>query len=298
MGTVLGVGLSHYPGPLVPAEHWVRFLSKNVERGRVPRELYEDVASWPEPMREEWGSDGGSAAAHRHRERLLAGYRALRAELDTFAPDLVLIWGDDQFENFKKDGIPAFCVYIFDELSCQPLLEGGRGPFGVDDNAWGLSPDTPLRVRGHREAANALTRNLLENDFDVGYAYEARTPKGLAHSFMNTIVYLDYDWQGFDYPVIPFHVNCYGNELLAAGAGQGQELSPPAPSPRRCFAIGRAIARFFAESPWRVALIASSSWSHGSLTRKHNRLYPDLPADRSRHHELEDGTFRTWDKLD
>ena len=36
-----------------------------------------------------------------------------------------------------------------------------------------------------------------------------------------------------------------------------------------------------ARSPWRVALIASSSWSHAFLTRKTYFLYPDIPADRA-----------------
>ncbi len=74
-------------------------------------------------------------------------------------------------------------------------------------------------------------------------------------------------------------------------------ISPPAPTPRRCFDIGRAIARHFADSPWRVALIASSSWSHGSLTAKHQRLYPDIDADRARLAELESGQFSDWRDL-
>ena len=36
-----------------------------------------------------------------------------------------------------------------------------------------------------------------------------------------------------------------------------------------------------AKSPWRVALVASSSWSHAFLTPKHHLLYPDVDADRA-----------------
>jgi hypothetical protein len=46
-----------------------------------------------------------------------------------------------------------------------------------------------------------------------------------------------------------------------------------------------------------VALIASSSWSHASLTQKHGRLYPDLAADRMRFDELNSGRFTEWGKL-
>ena len=164
-----------------------------------------------------------------------------------------------------------------------------------------MPPDTELRIRCHGKAASALTEALLDDGFDVAYMMETRHHAGLAHSFNNTVLYLDYDRRGFDYPIIPFHVNCYGRQLMkvAAGAhGDGRDtVSPPAPSPRRCFDIGRAIARFFEESPWRVALVASSSWSHGSLTAKHGRLYPDLDADRKRYEDLKTGRFTRWGEL-
>jgi hypothetical protein len=287
---------------MVPVEYWPKMIDTNVQKGRIRPEDAANVAGWPAPMQAEWGTDEGLTAAQAHRARLLAGYRQLRAALDAFAPDLVLIWGDDQYENFKKDGIPPFCVYILDEAVCRPFAGGERGPFRTAANAWGVPPDTELRVRGHREAANGLARALLEQEFDVAYAYTTRHERGLAHSFANTIVYLDYDrhGEGFAYPVIPFHVNCYGNEIMQTAAGQDEgmlELSPPSPSPRRCFAIGQATARYFADSPWRVALIGSSSWSHGSLTPKHGRLYPDTEADRARYEELKSGRFVDWHRI-
>ena len=302
MSDILGLGLSHYPGLLVPPEHWIGLLKRGVEIGRVPKELFGDRARWPKEMLAEWGADEGAAAARAHEKRLLEGFRNLRAELDAFKPDLVLIWGDDQFENFRRDCVPAFCVYVFDELVCHPY-GGGRRPFQTTESSLGVPPETELRVRGHREAASGLCRHLLGQDFDVAYATETRAEAGLAHSFNNTIVYLDRERRGFDYPVLPFHVNCYGNQLLS-GAGRNVDssanlkvISPPSPSPRRCFEIGRATARFFAKSPWRVALIASSSWSHATLTAKHGRLYPDLEADQRLLQELRDGRFTHWNEL-
>ena len=34
-------------------------------------------------------------------------FRKIRRELDAFKPDFVLIWGDDQYENFREDCVPA-----------------------------------------------------------------------------------------------------------------------------------------------------------------------------------------------
>lgn len=302
MGEILGLGLSHYPGPLSPARYWSRMVARNVEVGRISPELYADKGHWPKLMLDEWANDEGLAAAEEHRRRLLAGYRVLRAELDAFAPDLVLVWGDDQFENYRRDCVPAFAVGIFDEVIARPF-GGGEQVFKTTDNVWGLDPDAPMVIRGHRKAAADLARHLVEDQFDIAYSLEFKHKRGLAHSFNNTVLYLDYEahGEGFTYPVIPFHVNCYGSDLMKTAAGmvgEGEEvLSPPAPTPRRCFDLGASVARFFAQSPWRVALIGSSSWSHGSLTKKHGRLYPDLDADQRRYEELQSGGFRNWGGL-
>jgi hypothetical protein len=301
MAEILGLGLSHYPGPSVPAEYWPRMIQRNVEIGRVDPALFADKSRWPKPMLAEWGDDEGVTAAREHRRRLLSGYAKLRKVLDDFRPEVVLIWGDDQFENFKRDCVPAFCVGIFQSVTGKPFARCGA-PFNAKENAWNLPGDTELTLRGHDAAASGLTRALIDEGFDIAYLMETRHPAGLAHSFNNTVLYLDFERRGFDYPIVPFHVNCYGNELMkiAAGAmGEGRDqVSPPAPSPRRCFEVGAAIARYFAASPWRTALVASSSWSHGSLTKKHGRLYPDLAADRARHDELKDGRFVRWGELD
>lgn len=303
MAEVLGLGLSHYPGPLVPVAHWPHMLARNVKVGRIPAEVYADQNRWPEQMRAEWGEDEGQGEAVRHRDRLLSGYAALRTELDAFAPDLVLVFGDDQFENFRLDGVPAFCAYLFDELTCRPYGGGGI-PFETDENVFDLPADTPLTVRGHRAAAHALITHLLGESFDLAWASTTRHPAGLAHSFSNTLLFLDLPDAGrnFYYPMIPVHVNCYGGQLLSGAArGAGEEApaftTPPSPTPARCYQLGAEIGRFFADSPWRVAIVASSSWSHGSLTAKHQRLYPDVDADRRLRADLSGDGWMLWDAL-
>jgi hypothetical protein len=302
MAQFLGLGVSHYPGLLVPPAYWTQMLRRSVQIGRVDAALYEDKSRWPAEMLAEWGTDEGLSAARVHERRLLEGFRAVRKELDDFRPDLVVIWGDDQYENFRNDCVPPFCVYIFDELVCKPY-GGGRRPFLCEESAYGVAADTPMHVRGNAEVAAELCRTLLTQHFDVAYATETRAESGLAHSFSNTLAYLDRDRKGMDYAILQFHVNCYGNQLLRGARPDIQhksslKMSPPAPTPARCFEIGQAVARHFANTDLRVALIASSSWSHGSLTAKHGRLYPDAAADKRRHQELVDGRFSRWGELD
>lgn len=304
MGEVLGIGLSHYPGPLVPGKYWARMLERNVKIGRVAQPVFDDKRAWPAPMRAEWGTDEGAASGERHERRLLDGYRRMRAELDAFAPDLVLIWGDDQYENYKRECVPPFCVGIFDTVACKPYGDGRR-LFATDESAWHAAPDDVLTICGHRAAAGGLYRSLVEGGFEPAYSLAFSHPTGLAHSFNNTVLFLSRDRDGesarFPYPVIPFHVNCYGNQLLStaseAMAEGGEVIMLPPPSPRRCFEIGAATARYFAASPWRVALIGSASFSHGSLTAKHQRLFPDVEADQRRLRELGGDGWRAWGEL-
>jgi hypothetical protein len=104
---------------------------------------------------------------------------------------------------------------------------------------------------------------------------------------------------------VPFHVNCYGSSVIAkrgstahlTGDADPNLVDPPGPNPRRCFDIGGAIARLLADSPWRVALIASSSWSHAFLTPKNHFLYPDNAGDRARFDELSSGKLNRWREL-
>jgi hypothetical protein len=60
--------------------------------------------------------------------------------------------------------------------------------------------------------------------------------------------------------------------------------------------LGRATARAMAQSPWRVALVASSSWSHAFLTPKNYLLHPDVEADRALYDKLRAGDYEAWRK--
>ena len=84
---------------------------------------------------------------------------------------------------------------------------------------------------------------------------------------------------------------------MLAPSDKAGEPDPTAPSPRSCFDVGRAVGRVLAKSPWRVALIASSSWSHAFLTPKNGWLYPDHESDRARFAELRDHRLERWSDL-
>jgi hypothetical protein len=294
MGAILGLGVTHVPLLAGRDEDMTRIL-KHVLKDPLLPECYRRPQGWPEPMRREWGADEGLTAARRHRAALVEWFGKARQWLDDFAPDLVVIWGDDQYENFREDIIPPFCVLAYDSIEHRPWAEARWA------NVWDEPAETTFVYKGHRAAAKRLVTGLLDEGFDVSYAYRP-LHHPLGHAFMNTLLFLDYGRQGFPYPVIPFPVNCYGRRLIVQRGGVGrlasaaveEQLDPPSPPPWRCFDLGRACARVLSDSPWRVALIASSSWSHAFLTPKHHLLYPDVDADRAMFESLRTADYSRW----
>jgi hypothetical protein len=126
MGEILGIGLTHYPGLTSKDEHMRGILKRVLQDPGLP-EQYRRPEGWPEPMRQEYGSDEGLGAARRHREALVAQFRKARQLLHDFAPDVVVIWGDDQYKNFKEDIVPPFCVLAYESFETRPW-EAARGP--------------------------------------------------------------------------------------------------------------------------------------------------------------------------
>jgi len=298
MGEILGLGLTHYPGLMAPDAAMGGLVLRTIASGKVPAAL-RDPAAWPEAMKREWAGDQGAVAAAGHRRRLVEGFRRLRTALDDFAPDFVVIFGDDQYENFREDMIPPFCVFAVPEMVSRPFARAGV--FFPGANIWGEANDKAFHTAGHPAGAKHLISSLLADGFDMAYAYTLRHETGLAHAFINTLLYLDYDRRGFPHPVVPFHVNCYGSSIVRNRGGIGAcgdaAADPPGPSAARCFALGAAVARALVAGPWRVALIASSSWSHAFLAPRTGYLHPDIEAERARFADLRDGRLERWRDL-
>jgi 2,3-dihydroxyphenylpropionate 1,2-dioxygenase len=96
------------------------------------------------------------------------------------------------------------------------------------------------RKKIHTSLAVDLLKGVIAQDFDLTYSQEAE----LGHAFLTPFEHILGE---SEVPVIPLLVNTY---------------LPPIPSPRRCYALGRAIARALADRPERIAVIASGGMSH------------------------------------
>src|SRR5205085_224198 len=112
----------------------------------------------PEPMRAEYADDGGAAAAARHRAALVDGLRRVRGAIDDFRPDVVVVWGDDQYENFQEECIPAFSVLALEDTKVLPWAH----PLMGLPNVWGEDAESTVVVPGARPIGKHLTGGLLD----------------------------------------------------------------------------------------------------------------------------------------
>lgn len=299
MAHFLGLGLTHYPLLAGTDEHMADLLKWTLADPDIPASA-KDPSGWPTSMQTEWGTDGGVAAAGNHRKQLREHLARCRQALDDFAPDVVVVWGDDQYENFREEVVPPFCVLAYGDVEVPPFeLMAERG----SPNPWGLPDDTTITLHGQADTARWLADRLIDSGFDIAYSYRKRDRAPFPHAIVNTQLFLDYDHSGsrFPYPMVPITVNCYGQHAIARRGGLArfadiatERLDPVGPTPARCFALGRAVARAFADTDQRVALIASSSWSHAFLTDKTWHITPDTAADEKLYSLFAAGDFDQW----
>ena len=137
--------MTHYPPMRVSDDE--KAFPINITSGRDERvpEHIKNPANWPEAMRVEYGEDEGVASAVAHRERLVKSFRVVNDKIKAFEPDFVVIFGDDQYGNFRETIILPFCILAYEESESTPFQKG----FAVSKrNAWGEPADKAFRYKG------------------------------------------------------------------------------------------------------------------------------------------------------
>jgi len=155
---------------------------------------------------------------------------------------------------FGSDHMESF------SLTCYPtfaIVAGSRAKakFG------GKEFDHPI----HREMAEDILNGLVDRGFDMAYSEDAE----LGHTFATPLQYII---QQRNIPIVPIFTNVY---------------LPPLPTPKRCAALGAAIADIVKGRPEKVAILASGGMSHYPGTWKYPT--PEFDFDYWMISELEAG---------
>jgi hypothetical protein len=257
---VLGIGCSHTPQLHTPAGQW-EIRAERDKRDGLPlwyqgqRVTYAEL----EAKRQCESLDRQLDMAVRE-ARLQAAHRAIENLSYRYAaanPDVTLIFGNDQGEIFLDDPKPAITIMGADEFENLPRTEAqaSRLPPGIALSDVGHLPDSGmLRIPGHPELARRLATWLSEHDFEISFAPRQVRPdparaqtSGMPHAY------------GFIYkqimrdrltPHVPIDINTF--------------YPPNQPDTRRCYDLGRAVARCVLDwdSDARVCVVASGGLSH------------------------------------
>ena len=161
MAEILGLGCSHAPMILNPPEEW-----KNMRKG-----IYSRIPNYEAPpsMVKELADDEGLAHDKKNQKRIVDAFAILSEKLPAWKPDVVMVVGDDQAENFKRDNLPTFCLYTGNEVDAYPLH---RGMGKV--NIWNAPQDTKYSYRCPGKFAQEMVAHIILDGFDMASSTELK----------------------------------------------------------------------------------------------------------------------------
>ena len=236
---VIGIGTSHSPQLSIRAKDWEYLLKKDETD---PRLDYQALLKKAKPGLE------NELTPEKFRERdqaCQAAIRTLGEALQAARADLVVIFGDDQQEQFHDDNMPTFAIYH--GKSVPVVKDNKHQPAGWKDAERRGWAETAGEYETAHELGNHLVRSLADAEFDIARCNRLREEIGVGHAF--SFLYRRI-LPGGKLPMVPVMVNTY--------------YPPNQPTPKRCYAFGQAVRKSIEswDSDKRVALMASGGLSH------------------------------------
>lgn len=162
------------------------------------------------------------------KESITSGYSELGRRIKAARPEALIVISPDHWVNFFIDNLPAICVGVG---------ETHNGP----PEPW--FKEFPHRtMAGHPPLAEHVVRTALECDFEPSVSYKL----ALDHGFCIPLYKAAIDPLP---PIVPVVIN---------------DLEPPYPSIKRCYAWGAMLAKAVASysGKLRVAILATGGLSH------------------------------------
>lgn len=159
-------------------------------------------------------------------QEFLARTEVVRARVEHFAPDLIVVFGPDHFNGFFFDLMPVFCI--------------GAAAESTED--WRL-PKTELNVPS--DLALSCAKRLREAGLDVALSWRMKVDHGI------TIPLKLFAGLPTAHRVLPIFVNC---------------AAPPRAPFQRVRRFGAEVGKFLATLDQRVLIVGSGGLSHDPPT--------------------------------
>lgn len=235
----IGIGTSHSPQLSIRAKDWGLLLKKDETDPRL------DYQALLKKAKTDIQSELGEEKFRQRDEACLKAVSTVGDALRKANTDVVVVFGDDQHEQFGDDNMPTFAIYH--GKSIPVVHDSGQRPAGWKDAERRGWAETEEEYANDDELADHLIRALTDEEFDIARCNRLRREIGVGHAF--SFLYRRV-LPGGKIPMVPVMVNTY--------------YPPNQPTPKRCYAFGRAVSR--AIDAWktdkRVALMASGGLSH------------------------------------
>jgi len=236
---VIGIGTSHSPQLSVRASDWALLREKDEHD---PRLDYPSLLKRAKPGLE---SELSPEKFRQRDEACQTAIKTLGDALTKSKADVVVVFGDDQQEQFHDDNMPTFSVYHGKSLPV--VTHTGRNPAAwknAEERGWA---QTAPEYETNSDLANHLIRSLVNDEFDIARCNKLRPEIGVGHAF--SFLYRRV-LPGGNLPMVPVMVNTY--------------YPPNQPTPKRCYAFGQAVRKAIESwaSDKRVAVMASGGLSH------------------------------------
>ena len=236
---VIGIGTSHSPQLSIRAKDWEYLLRKDESDPRLdyPALLTKAKPGLDKELTPEKFCERDEACQ--------AGIRTLGDALGRSKADVVVIFGDDQQEQFHDDNMPTFAIYH--GKSVPVVKDNQHRPAGWKDAERRGWAETLSEYENDQDLANHLIRSLVDAEFDIARSNKLRAEIGVGHAF--SFLYRRI-LPGSALPMVPVMVNTY--------------YPPNQPTPKRCYAFGQAVRKAIEswKSDKKVALMASGGLSH------------------------------------
>jgi catalytic LigB subunit of aromatic ring-opening dioxygenase len=248
---VLGLATSHSPMLSAPAEQWTSgFGAKDALDPRLGdfEKLRRQNAA---RVAQELSADKIQA---RH-AAVQTSIASLGATLSRVAPDVAVIVGDDQYELFQEDHVPAVNIHWSDSFVNPPVKLEKVPPFRRPA-MWAYHPEHAEAYPCDAALGKHVIECLIDREFDVSHSRAVPPDRHIGHAFTFVARRLMKDRL---VPQVPVMINTY--------------FPPTQPTLRRCYALGRALRE--AIESWEenksVAIIASGGLSHFVLDEEIDR---------------------------
>jgi 3-O-methylgallate 3,4-dioxygenase len=261
---VLGIGSSHSPLLNSPSEDYPKHAEidasgrKLIDKTGVAR-TYGELLERADP------SIKDQIQPHVLEERAArctANIARLESEIAAAKLDALIVIGDDQYEQFFDDNMPAILIYAGETITNNPLNMPEEAPqwWRRARSQYHVS-DAPREYPVAADLGRRIVEGLMENDFDISYSKKLSEAHGEGHAF--GFVHQRLMRDDTIVPIVPIALNTY--------------FAPNQPRPRRCYDLGRAIANVVRgyDGAGRVGILGSGGLSHFTVDEELDRFLLD-----------------------